>query len=87
MGDNALWGFVERAANWACPLALLQLQTRAGYQPQELFAGVGRQLAPLDAYLSGYQPEQLRWFMAGALATLCLTIPVLRSRKYSLKAQ
>merc|ERR1712216_321390 len=48
MSDNALWGFVERAANWACPLALLCLQKSEGYEAADI-TGLGSYLAPLDA--------------------------------------
>ena len=40
MSDNALWGFVERAANWACPLALLCLQKADGYEAADI-TGLG----------------------------------------------
>merc|ERR1719353_1620952 len=50
MSDNALWGFVERAANWACPLALLCLQKSEGYEAADI-TGLGSYLATLFKYI------------------------------------
>ena len=83
MSDNALWGFVERASNWACPLALLAHVKSDGYAVEDaigagpLFAA----LAPLDATLSGYATTQLAAFMAAAFALpWFVVVPLLRAR-------
>ena len=43
MSDNAIWGFVERASNWVCPLALLTIQKQEGYVPRDI-TGFGSQV-------------------------------------------
>lgn len=49
--DNASWGFIERAANWGLPLAILVLQKERGYEPKDLTFGLGAQLSFLDDFL------------------------------------
>lgn len=85
MSDNALWGFVERASNWACPLALLALQCADGYAaaaPHPALEPFHAALAPLDALCNGYRPESLAAFVVGAIgATWLVIVPLLRARR------
>ena len=82
MSDNALWGFIERAANWACPLALLCIQKEKGYTPTELVPGLGTQLACLDQTLNWptVPLEQMVKYMGLALLAVWALVPFLRSR-------
>ena len=81
MSDNALWGFIERAANWGVPLALLSMQCASGYTAKELYPGVGVQLAPLDRHLNGFKFGFLVQCMVGAFAVLWGLVPVLHLTK------
>jgi hypothetical protein len=81
MSDNALWGFVERAANWGVPLALLSMQCASGYTAKELYPGMGAQLAPLDRHLNGFKFGFLVQCMVGAFAVLWGLVPVLHLTK------
>jgi len=87
MNDNALWGFVERAANWATPLALLHVQSQQGYQPSEIITGLGNQLGVLDAYLSGFPLPRLYTLMACGFLMVWLPVPLLRSRSDGAKTE
>jgi len=83
MSDNALWGFVERASNWACPLALLSLITQDEYVVKDIIGitPLFEALAPLDDALSGKNSKELAIFMAITFAfPWFVVIPVLRSR-------
>jgi hypothetical protein len=82
MSDNATWGFVERASNWGCPLALLALQKAPGYKPAELVPGLGAQLAPLDQYLNvpGATFREMLVFMGWAFIGVWSLVPLLKSR-------
>ena len=85
MSDNALWGFVERASNWACPLALLAMQCADGYvarAPHASLEGLNKALAPLDTYCNGYSSDALAKMILGSLfVAWFVVIPALRSRK------
>ncbi len=89
MSDNAIWGFVERASNWGCPLALLALQKTAGYAPAELIPGVGAQLAPLDAHLNlpGVSLRGMLTYMGVAFLCVWGLVPILKSRSPPPKAK
>lgn len=83
MSDNALWGFVERASNWACPLALLSLITQDEYVVKDIIGitPLFEALAPLDDAFSGKNSKELAIFMAITFAfPWFVVIPVLRSR-------
>ena len=81
LSDNALWGFVERASNWACPLALLAMQKAPGYAPKDLFPGTGL-YELLEPFANGYSESQLAVFMAGTFALAWfVVVPVLRARE------
>ena len=84
MSDNALWGFVERAGNWACPLALLSIMVAPGYAPKDILgvAPLFDALAPLDATLSGFAQGELAIFMAATFAVpWFVVVPLLLSRE------
>ena len=92
MNDNAIWGFVERAANWAVPLALLAIQKSPGYTPGALFpAAVGDAIAPLDAYLtaptSGWSMKEMLVLIVQGVVALWLAVPFLRMRMRSVNAE
>lgn len=82
MSDNALWGFVERAGNWGCPLALLALQKAPGYKPAELVPGLGSQLAFLDEYLNvpGMALKDMLPYMYASFFAVWILVPILKSR-------
>tara|TARA_B110000208_G_scaffold103474_1_gene128677 strand:- start:232 stop:687 length:456 start_codon:yes stop_codon:yes gene_type:complete len=85
MGDNAIWGFVERAANWVCPLALLAIQKQPGYEATDIVhASVGAALAPLDAAFTAPTAEitmqGLMKIIALGVVALWATVPLLRMR-------
>lgn len=90
MSDNALWGFVERSANWVCPLALLVLQTDAAYKRVDLYPfdfrfppldHVGPHLVGVEAALNGYSMDTLLQYMGCALLVVWALVPMLRSRQ------
>ena len=89
MSDNALWGFVERASNWICPLALLTIQKGAGYSPKELIPGTSAPLAKLDAYanLPGTPLATFYLYMAAAFTAVWILVPILKSRDGGEKAK
>eukprot|EP00629_Pelagomonadales_sp_RCC1024_P013078 CAMPEP_0119261556 /NCGR_PEP_ID=MMETSP1329-20130426/1584_1 /TAXON_ID=114041 /ORGANISM="Genus nov. species nov., Strain RCC1024" /LENGTH=198 /DNA_ID=CAMNT_0007261121 /DNA_START=193 /DNA_END=788 /DNA_ORIENTATION=- len=85
LSSNALWGFVERAANWGCPLALLALQTEGDYLPAHLplphMCCVADAMEPLADVLSGYSRDFLWKFMGCAFALpWFVVIPLLKLR-------
>ena len=82
LSSNAIWGFVERAANWGCPLALLSIQKRDGYAAKEIVPGVGSQLAFLDGYLNlpSKSLAEMVQMMALAFLLVWALVPLLRSR-------
>ena len=72
---------MERAANWACPLALLCLQASPGYVPRDLL-GLGDALAPLDEKLSaGGDLRLLFKYMGYMFLAVWGLVPVLRMRR------
>jgi len=81
--DNALWGFVERAANWAVPLALLTIQKSNGYVPKELYPGVGNQLSFLDTHFNNSTFTMQDYFKGMGIGFLCVwgVVPFLRMRE------
>ena len=85
LSDNALWGFVERASNWVCPLALLCIQKSRGYKPMALVGDLGSHLAPLDPLLNvpAVPLPQLLKLMGVALLAQWALVPLLRSRHSS----
>lgn len=90
LNDNAIWGFVERAANWAVPLALLAIQKDPAYTPTELFTpSVGAALSPLDAYLtapvSGWSMKAMMVLIVQGVLALWLAVPILRMRKVNVE--
>ena len=87
--SNAIWGFVERAANWVCPLAMLSMQKTEGYTPREFIPGVGSQLAFLDAHLNLPDKSLADYAQMMALCFLAVwaLVPLLRSRGPEAKAK
>jgi hypothetical protein len=83
LSDNALWGFVERAANWVCPLALLCIQKSKGYTPAALVGDLGDHLIPLDEHLNvpALPLGELLKLMGWALVGVWALVPLLKSRK------
>ena len=79
MSDNALWGFVERAANWACPLALLCLQKADGYEAADI-TGLGSYLAPLDALNTDKDLATLFKYICIMVCVVWAPVPLLRAR-------
>jgi hypothetical protein len=79
MSDNALWGFVERAANWACPLALLCLQKSEGYEAADI-TGLGSYLAPLDALNTDKDLATLFKYICIMVCVVWAPVPLLRAR-------
>ena len=89
LSSNAIWGFVERAANWVCPLAMLSMQKTEGYTPREFIPGVGSQLAFLDAHLNLPDKSLADYAQMMALCFLAVwaLVPLLRSRTPEAKAK
>ena len=79
MSDNALWGFVERAANWACPLALLCLQKADGYEAADI-TGLGSYLAALDALNTDKDLATLFKYICIMVCVVWAPVPLLRAR-------
>jgi len=79
MSDNALWGFVERAANWVCPLALLCLQKADGYVAADI-TGLSSYLAPLDVLNVDADLDTLFKYICLMVCAVWAPVPLLRSR-------
>ena len=80
MNDNAIWGFVERAANWTVPLALLMVIQDEAYVPADIGIPVPPQLTDLLAPLNDADNAYIMKFMGIAFSMVWGVVPFLKMR-------
>ena len=82
MNDNALWGFVERAANWAVPLCLLILMRDPEYSTYQIpNLSASTHVRGALGKMNGCSDDFLKRFMLYSFGAVWGVVPILRARR------